>query len=68
MIVEVEMSNDDYCFIREYAESKNVSLPKFFLKSAFDRINDETLSDEDLKKISDVLIEKNKFVYAELAK
>lgn len=68
MTVEVEMNNDDYNFIREYAESKNISLSKFFLKSVFERINEETLNDEDLKKISEEFIEKNKFVYAELAK
>lgn len=68
MTVEVTMSDDDYNFIREYVEGKNISMSKFFLKSAFDRINEETLSDEDLKKFSDEFIEKNKFVYAELAK
>ena len=68
MTVEIEMNNDDYNFICGYAKSKNISLPEFFLQSAFERIDEETLSDEDLKKISDELIEQNKFVYAELAK
>ena len=68
MIFELAMSDEDYNFIHEYTESKNISMSKFFLKSAFDRINEETLSDEDLKKFSDEFIEKNKFVYAELAK
>lgn len=68
MTVEIEMTADDYNFIRGYVESKNISLSKFFLKSVFDRINEETLSDEDLKKFSDELIEENNFVYAELAK
>ncbi|MBQ9442158.1 MAG: hypothetical protein IJU55_04025 [Selenomonadaceae bacterium] len=68
MIFELAMSDEDYNFIHEYTESKNISMSKFFLKSAFDRINEETLSDEDLFKISAELIEKNKSVYAELAK
>lgn len=68
MTVEVTMNNDDYNFIREYAENKNVSLPDFFLKSALAQIEEETLSDKDLLKISNELMEKNKNVYAELAK
>lgn len=41
MEVSIKMSNDEYNFIRSYAEEKKVSLSEFFIMSALEQIESE---------------------------
>ena len=67
MTVEIEMTDAEYNFISEYAAENKISLTKFFLKSALEKIGYETISDEELLKIANEIMKERAEVYKVLA-
>ena len=68
MTFEITLNDEDFKTVSEYAAKNKISLSKFFLKSALEKIQRETVSDTDLLKISDKIISQRQKVYEALAK
>lgn len=67
MTVEIEMSDEEFKTVSNYAAENNFSVPEFFLKTVFEKINNNTISDAELIKISADLIKERAEVYEALA-
>lgn len=68
MTVEITLSDDEYKTISEYAASLNLSVAEIFLNSLREKIKNETISDEDLMRISNEIMTERAEVYEALAK
>lgn len=68
MTVEIEMSDEDFKELSEYAAEQNFTLSEFLLNLANEKIRNKTISNEDLFRISDKIISQRKKVYEVLAK
>ena len=68
MTFEITLNDEDFKTVSEYAAKNKISLSKFFLKSALEKIQRETVSNTDLLKISDKIISQRQKVYEALAK
>lgn len=67
MTVEIEMSDEEFKTVSNYAAENNFSVPEFFLNLARAKINCEEISDAELIKISADLIKERAEVYEALA-
>ncbi|MBQ7706131.1 MAG: hypothetical protein IJT73_12035 [Selenomonadaceae bacterium] len=63
MTVEIEMSDEEFKNISNYAAENKIGVAEFFLKTVLEKIEDA-----ELDYISQKLIAQNKKVYTELAK
>ncbi len=63
MTVEIEMTDEEFKTLSEYAAEKNFSLSEFFLNLAR-----EKFEDAEWDCVSQKLMERNKKIYKELAK
>lgn len=68
MTLELELSDADFKRISDYAATNRIGVTEFVLKTLFEKIEVETVSDADLLKVSDEIMERHKKVYEELAK
>lgn len=68
MTVEIEMTDEEFKTVSEYAAEKNFSLSKAFLNALFEKISSEKISDKELLKVSNEIINKRAEVYEALAK
>ncbi len=68
MTVEITLSDDEYKTVSEYAASLNLSVAEIFLNSLREKIKNETISDEDLMRISNEIMTERAEVYEALAK
>ena len=68
MTVEIEINDEDFKELSEYAAEQNFTLSEFLLNLANEKIRNKTISNEDLFRISDKIISQRKKVYEVLAK
>ncbi len=66
MTVEITLGDDEYKTFSEYAAALNLSVAEMFLNVIREKF--ETVSDEDLMRISDEIIAERAKVYEALAK
>ena len=67
MTVEIEMTDAEYNSISEYAAENKIGIAEFFLKSALEKIESETISDEDLLRVANEIMQERAEVYKVLA-
>ena len=67
MTVEIEMSDAEYNFINECAAKNKISVAEFLLNLAREKIESETISDEDLLKVANEIMQERAEVYKVLA-
>ena len=63
MTVEINLSDDEYRTVSEYAADRKISIAEFFLNAALEQIEDAKWRDSSRK-----IIERNREVYEALAK
>lgn len=68
MTVEITLSDDKYKIVSEYAASLNLSVAEIFLNTLREKIEAETILDEDLTRISAEIMAERAEVYEALAK
>ena len=68
MTFEITINDVDFKTVSEYAAKNKISLSELFLNTVLEKIHGETLSDENLLKMSNAIIDKRAKVYEELAK
>ena len=67
MTVEINLNDDEYKTISEYVAENKISLSEFFLNLAREKIGYETISDEDLLKVANEIINERAEAYKVLA-
>ncbi len=67
MTVEIEMTDAEYNFISEYAAKNKIGVTEFLLNLAREKIGYETISDEELLKIANEIMNERAEVYKVLA-
>lgn len=63
MTFEITLNDEDFKTVSEYPAKNKISISKFFLKSALEKIQRETVSNTDLLKISDKIISQRQKVH-----
>ncbi len=67
MTVEIEMTDAEYNSISEYAAENKIGISELFLKTLLEKIGYETISDENLLKVSNEILKERAEVYKVLA-